>query len=190
MHFRFTHRLLALTLLTGAALVASQAPAADESQTLSLADGKITIVAPAGWTKKMPATNIVQYEFAIPKAQGDQADGRVTVMGAGGSIEANIDRWVSQFETADGKPLPKEAKKIEKTNIGGLEVHVVDLGGSYKDMTRPFGGQTTLQKDYRMIGAIIVSPHGNYFVKAYGPKKTMEPQREAINKMLETIKAK
>jgi hypothetical protein len=179
--------LFVLTLFVSAGIARAQ-----EGTTLALGEGgKLTVVAPKGWVKKAPASTIVQYEFAIPKAEGDAIDGRVTVMGAGGTIDANIDRWLAQFETADGKPLTKDKAKIEKTKIGSLEVHVVDLSGTFKDMTRPFGGTTTPRANYRMLGAIIVSPdHGNYFVKATGPKKTMDGQREAFNKMVESVKAK
>jgi hypothetical protein len=42
-----------------------------------------------------------------------------------------------------------------------------------------------------MLGAIIVGgEQGNYFVKAYGPKKTMDASEEAFKKMIESVKAK
>lgn len=182
-------------LLTALVLsnIAGLAMAADDA-TLALGDeGKITLPAPKDWTTKKPANNIIQYEFVIPKADGDEIDGRVTIMGAGGSIDANIERWIGQFQSADGKALPKDKTKIEKTKIGGLDVHVVDLIGTYKDQVGgPFaGGKTTLRDDYRMLGAIIVGgDQGNYFVKAYGPKKTMDGSEEAFKKMLEGLKTK
>ena len=80
----------AFALVLGLALFAPAARA-DEGETLKLGeDGKITQVAPKDWAKKRPAINFIQYEFAIPKAEGDENDGRVTVMGAGGSVEQNI----------------------------------------------------------------------------------------------------
>ncbi|HTN74697.1 MAG TPA: hypothetical protein VL096_05600 [Pirellulaceae bacterium] len=184
-------RICGLALLTFVSL-STFALAADDETTLKLGDeGKLTLQAPKEWTKKKPTTNIVQYEFAIPKAEGDEIDGRVTVMGAGGSVEANIERWVGQFQTEGGKPLGKEQTKVEKTKIDGLEVHLVDLSGTYKDQTRPFGGQTTIRENYRMLGAIIIGgEQGNYFVKAYGPKKTMDAHAKEFTTMLESLKAK
>lgn len=167
--------------------------AAEEGETMKLGeDGKITLVAPKDWTKRKPAINFIQYEFAIPKVEGDENDGRVTVMGAGGSVEANIDRWIAQFEV-EGKPLSKEKAKVEKTKIGGLEVHVVDLKGDYKDQAGgPFaGGKTTLREDYRMLGFIILGgDQGNYFIKAYGPKKTMAENEKPLMTMIEGLKVK
>jgi hypothetical protein len=168
--------------------------AAEEGETMKLGEeGKITLVAPKDWTKKKPAINFIQYEFAIPKVEGDENDGRVTVMGAGGSVEQNVDRWIAQFQDADGKPLTKEKAKIEKTKIAGLPVHVIDLNGTYKDTAGgPFaGGKTTLRDDYRMLGVIILGgEEGNYFIKAYGPKKTMAENEKAIMSMVEGLKVK
>jgi hypothetical protein len=183
---------LALALAT--LLLAGALRAADEGETMKLGeDGKITTVAPKDWKSKKPSINFIQYEFLIPKAEGDENDGRATVMGAGGSIEQNIERWVAQFQDDAGKPLGKDKTKIEKTKISGLEVHVVDLNGTYKDTAGgPFaGGKTTLRENYRMLGVIIVGgDQGNYFINAYGPKKTMDANHKAFMTMVEGIKTK
>lgn len=187
-------KMLSLFLATCFCLsLATLATAAEGEQMKLGEDGKITATAPKDWTKKKPAINFIQYEFVIPKVEGDENDGRATVMGAGGSIEQNIDRWIAQFEDDAGKPLAKEKAKIEKTKISGLEVHVVDLNGTYKDQSGgPFaGGKTTLRDNYRMLGVIIVGgEQGNYFVKAYGPKKTMDANEKAFMTMVEGIKTK
>ena len=119
----------------------------------------------------------IDHEFAVPASKGDTEDGRVTVMGAGGTVEANLDRWIAQFSQPDGsetKNLVPEADR--KKTIAGVEVHFVDLAGTYKDMPRPFdpNGGATERKDYRMLAAIIVAPKlGNYFIKFYGPRQTV-----------------
>lgn len=183
-------RLLSTVVLASLMSMPMLARAEDEALKLG-EDGKITLSAPKTWTKKMPAIRFIEYEFAIPKAEGDENDGRVTMMGAGGSIQQNIDRWVGQFQTDEGAALPKDKVKVEKTKIGGLEVHVVDLSGTYKDTAGgPFaGGKTTLRDNYRMLGAIIVGgDQGNYFIKAYGPKKTMDANAKAFHEMVESVK--
>ena len=77
-------------------------------------------------------------------------------MGAGGSIEDNIDRWLGQFIQPDGKKT-KDKAKIDKKKIAGVPVHVVDIAGTYKDTPGgPFArGKTIDREDYRMLGAII-----------------------------------
>lgn len=46
----------------------------------------------------------------------------------GGSHEANIKRWASQFASADGKPM---APKISTGKSGETEVTLVELQGTY-----------------------------------------------------------
>ena len=61
----------------------------------------------------------------------DTEDGRLTIMGAGGSIEANIDRWYGQFKQPDGSST-KDKAKVSKSKVAGQTVHMVDISGTFK----------------------------------------------------------
>jgi hypothetical protein len=153
----------------------------------TIGEGKLALTAPAGWVKKQPKTRIIEAEFEIPAAKGDEIAGRLTAMGAGGTVEANIERWTAQFTGEDVKP------KVEKKTVGGSEVHLVDLAGTYKDTPGgPFaGGKTTLREDWRMLGAIIVTKDaGNYFLKLYGPKATIAENEKGFTSLIESLKVK
>jgi hypothetical protein len=173
-------------------LVSSPAQSADKEHTISLADGKLVLQAPEKWVRKQPRTRIVEHEFAV-EGKKDQDPGRVTVMGAGGSVEQNIERWIGQFKQPDGKNT-KEKTKIEKKKLAGLEVQVVDVAGTYKDMPGgPFaGGKTIDRENYRMLGAIIPGGEsiGNYFIKFYGPAEIVKENEKAFAKMIESLEKK
>lgn len=165
------------------------APAISHSAeaTVSLADGKVTMKAPESWEKKTPRTRIVDFEFAAPMAEGDDTAARVTVMGAGGSVEANIDRWIGQFSQPDGRST-KDRTKTEKFEVSGSTVHVVDISGRFKDQPGPFA-PAVYRDEYRMIGAIVVTDKlGQYFIKMYGPKATVEKNAKAFREMLDSLK--
>src|SRR5438045_4373036 len=98
---------MSLTCETGAAV---------EGSTYTIGEGKLALTAPASWTKKEPTSRIVEVEFAVPPAKGDETAGRLTAMGAGGSVESNIDRWVGQF-AGPGGALPKP--RLDKTTVSG-----------------------------------------------------------------------
>ena len=159
---------------------------------LELADGKLTLAIPEKWERKPPASRIVDHEFAAPAVEGDPADARITVMGAGGGIQANIDRWVGQFEQPDGSDS-KAKTKTEKKRVADTDVYIVSITGNYKD--RPGGGPFTqtpvvLRKDYRMLSAIVATERqGHYFIKMYGPRKTVDAQEEAFAEMVASLKA-
>jgi len=171
------------------AALAEDKPAGEAAFTV--ADGKLAFTAPKGWTKKQPRTRIIEVEFEIPAAKGDEIPGRFTVMGAGGDVQANIGRWYGQFEQPGGDS--KEKAKVEKMTVAGKTVHYVDLAGTYKDSpSGPFaGGKTTKRENYRMLAAIVETKEaGNYFLKFYGPKATVTENEKAFKGMLESLEVK
>jgi hypothetical protein len=149
---------------------------------------KHSLTAPADWVKKEPRSRIVEYEFEIPKAEGDELPGRVTVMGAGGGVEANVARWKGQFKSEEGDVKAD----IKQSKVAEQDIHFVDIKGTYVDKPSPFAQTPGVDRaNYRMIGAIITTEGGGqYFVKAYGPAKTMEKALPGFQKMLDGLKAK
>jgi hypothetical protein len=170
-------------------------PIAGEAKTdhkIDLADGRIVLTAPESWVRKTPRVRFIDHEFAVPAAKGDMQDGRVTVMGAGGSIEANIDRWIGQFKQPDGSETKNRVPEADrKQKIAGFEVEMIDLSGTYHDMPAPFdpSSKAVDHADYRMLAAIVVAPKlGNYFIKFYGPKQTVADHAEEFRKMIAGMK--
>jgi len=100
--------------------------------------------------------------------------------GQGGSVDANVDRWVGQFVQADGKPS-KSVAKIAKRTIHGWPVTTVDVSGAYTGM----GGAS--MSDYRMLAAIIEGPQGSVFFKFTGPAKTIAANQAPFDKMLASL---
>jgi hypothetical protein len=141
----------------------------------------LTLKAPKGWGRKAPQSTFILGEFVLPKVEGDGQDGRLTLSVAGGSVEANIDRWKDQFV---GKP---EKAQQEKIDVHGLAVTLVDLSGEYKDQKGP-SAPAVKRPDYRMIGAIIPVGEQLHFVKAVGPKKTMERHADDIKAFIRSAK--
>ncbi len=140
------------------------------------------------WKQVKPKSGMIEAEIAIPKLDDDQQDGRLTIMGAGGTIEANVVRWQDQFIPEGGTQL--EVKR-ETKKINDQTVHWVDMSGTYVDSPGgPFSGQPKVErKNYRMLAAIVeTKSRGNYFLKLYGPANTMEKNAERFKEMVESLK--
>jgi hypothetical protein len=115
----------------------------------------------------------------------------MTVMGAGGTVQANIDRWYGQFTQPDGSAT-KDKATSKKINVAGCAVTMVDISGTYKDMPGgPFAGGRAIERpEYRMLAAIIEVPdQGNYFLKFYGPAKTVAKHADGFRAMIEGMVA-
>lgn len=173
-----------LTLLSTTTLAwAQQNPAK-----LKLAGGQLELTAPAKWQRKQPKVRIIEHEFAVPAAEGDKADGRMTVMGAGGGVQANIDRWFGQFSQPDGGST-KDRAKVKKTKIGGHDVHLVDVSGTFRDQRGPVAPAVE-RAGYRMLAAIIETDRGDYFIKFYGPQRTVAENEKPFLQMIDSLEGK
>jgi hypothetical protein len=188
-YFRFP---VSLLLLACCGYLSADDAKAKKGASISLGEGAISMMAPSTWEVKKPRSRIVQYEFAAPVAKDDKIPGRVTIMGAGGSIDDNLNRWMGQFVQTDGKTTKQHTKVTKKELTVGV-LHVVDITGTFMDRAGgPFTRAPTVKREgYRMLGAIIVTPKsGQYFVKLYGPKATIESHAAGFRKMVEGAKAR
>ena len=174
--------------LAAVACLLSIAPAvgADVATAFPIAGGSLSLEAPEGFERVQPKSGMIEAEFAVP-SEGELPAGRMTVMGAGGTIEANIDRWCGQFTQPDGGETKDKVTK-KSLKVAGCGVTVVDIPGTYLDQPGgPFaGGPTVKRPGYRMLAAIVETPEeGTYYVKFYGPAATVERHAAGFQKMVE-----
>jgi hypothetical protein len=108
--------------------------------------------------------------------------------GQGGSVDANMDRWIGQFLQADGK-ASKAAAKIVKHSVHGLAVTTVDVSGGYTGMGGPTMQPGTPMPGYRLLGAIVEGPQGSIFFKFIGPAKAVAANQAAFDKMIASLDA-
>jgi hypothetical protein len=131
---------VALVILTAALLTADSGP------------GFKWLVSP-NWKVVREASSMRLATYQIRPAPGDREGGECGVyyfgQGQGGSVEANIDRWVGQFQQA------KNAAKVEKRTISGLKVTTVDVSGAYSGMGGPRAPEGPPKPGYRLLGAIV-----------------------------------
>ena len=101
--------------------------------------------------------------------------------GQGGSVEANIDRWIGQFQQT------KDTAKRETRTIHGLKVTTVDVSGAYTGMGGPSAPKGPPKQGYRLLGAVVEGPQGSVFMKFTGPAETVTRNQNAFEKMLSTL---
>ncbi len=179
----------AVVLVAAVPCHAKQAGDGPEARAFAIGDGGFSLSAPEGWKRVQPKSSIVETEFAIPSEGEGEQPGRMTVMGAGGSVQANVDRWYGQFSQPDGSAT-KDKATTKKLELAGCKVTLVDIGGTYKDAPAgPFaGGKAVDRPDYRMVAAIVETPdRGNYFLKFYGPGTTVAKHADGFRTMVEGL---
>jgi hypothetical protein len=128
--------------------------------------------APAGWKAESGSRPMRAATYTV-------GDAECAVyffgQGQGGGIQANLDRWESQFQGS--------ISKTGKRTIHGLPVTTIDVSGNYNGMT----GGGAPKPGYRMLGAIVENPAGNVFFKFTGPAKTIAANEAKFNQLLDSV---
>lgn len=172
---------------TASSTLSSGAPATVPMQ--SGATGGVKWTAPSRW-QTGPEKPMRAATYLIPAAAGDSEGGECAVfVGIGGGVDANIKRWIGQFQQADGGSSEAKAKQKKET-INGFSATTVDLTGIYTGGGMAMGqGQPSVKKpDYRLLGAIIESPSGDVFFKITGPAKTIAAAQGDFQALLKSVK--
>lgn len=126
--------------------------------------------------------------YLIPAAPGDSEGGECAVfVGIGGGVDANIKRWIGQFQQADGSSSEAKAKQKKET-INGFPVTTVDLTGVYASGGMAMGQPSVKKPGYRLLGAIVEAPSGEVFFKITGPEKTITAAQGEFQALLKSVK--
>ena len=150
--------LLALCLL-GAVALHAEDPA-------TFPVGGLSFKRPADWAWVPVNSPMRKAQLSVPGAKGGDA-AEITFFhfgaGSGGDVQANAQRWVSQFRGNEN------SAKIESEQIGGKNVTLVSAEGTYSSGGMAGGPPAATHENYALLGAIIEDPEGNVFVKMTGP---------------------
>ncbi len=145
---RFNREIRAVCLLSGLALGlacrktpepsgADSKPASQASQSPRPAEHvppagpaspavEITWVDPPGLRRVPPKSAMRKASYEVPRAAGDTEDGELAVFyfgpGQGGSIDANVDRWVKQFSGVSASDVKRADREAN-----GLRQHTVEI---------------------------------------------------------------
>ena len=154
----------------------------------TLATG-LTFVTPQGWHQSPPGSSMRVAEFALPRAAGDTEDAQLVLYyfgGQGGSIDANIQRWVAQMQQANGAPSASAAKR-ESRQVNGLTLTLVDVSGTYVAETAPGSAEHHNSPNFRLRAGVVQTKNGPYFIKLTGPAKTVARWEQAFDQFVNSL---
>ncbi len=123
--------------------------------------------------------------YSVPAATGDKEDGECAVYyfgpGQGGGVDANVKRWLGQFEQPQAKPASKRT-------INGLAVTTIAVTGTYTGSGGPMARTTSRKPGCRLLGAPEEAPKGNVFFKFTAPQKTAAAAETGFEQILQSIR--
>jgi hypothetical protein len=140
----------------------------------------LTWTAPAAW-KVLPNPNAMRLAtYQVPRAAGDSDDADVSVTRAGGTPDANIERWLTQFDDRG-----KDTRTV--STIRGMKITVVDVGGTYLGSGMTPGAAPVSHRGWALLAAIVEGPGVPYFVKITGPAATVKAARPGFDALLASV---
>ncbi|MFN8005532.1 MAG: hypothetical protein U0V70_00600 [Terriglobia bacterium] len=151
--------------------------------------GPFSVAIPDGWVEQTPTSSMRKAQFSLPKSEGDPEDAELVAFyfgqGQGGSVEANIDRWIGQISQSDGSSSKDKAKTSTRT-VSGMKVTLVDVSGTY---TNTMMGNPAPRPGYRMLAAVIETGEGPWFFKLVGPEKTVAKWAGSFDQFINSLKS-
>ncbi len=145
--------------------------------------------APATWISEAPSSSMRLAQYRLPGLEGDPEDAELAVFyfgGQGGSVQANVDRWIGQFSNPDGSPVTDP--QVTERDANGIPLTIVDVRGTYHQSQGPMMAQTTAKENYRMLAVVAEGPAGPTFFKLTGPRPTVDHFEESFNSFLDTLR--
>jgi hypothetical protein len=156
-------------------------------------DAGLQFTAPSNWISEAPTSANRRAQYKLPRATGDSEDAEMAVYnfpGGGGTPQANVDRWLSQFTKEDGSPAADTAKIVKKT-IGSIPVTIVDISGTYAGAMMMMQQQASKGKPHvRMLAAIAETSGGPWFFKLTGPENTVKKYQPGFDTFINSIRQK
>ena len=147
---------------------------------------------PAGWSDEGPRPMRLA-TYSVPGADGGPpAKCAVHYFGPGqgGTPDANLDRWLAEFENA------RDTRRSKQT-VHGLRVHRARARGTYRshggaaaDAHGGAAAESTATPDQELLGAIVEAPEGLVFFKLTGSVATIAAAADDFDRMIGSLRRK
>jgi len=137
--------------------------------------GALQFSVPEGWIVQIPSSPMRKAQFQLPKESGDAEDASLVLYyfgGEGGTKEANLERWASQFVQPDGRSS-HDVLVTSTRKVNGMDVTEASISGTMDAEMMPGQGDRVRRENWSMLAAIVDAPEGPYFAKLTGPSATV-----------------
>lgn len=139
---------------------------------------------PTAWREVAVPSPLRLFTYKTPRVEGDPEDPELVVSEAGGSVDANVQRWTHQVRSV----VPP---RIAKREVNGLHVTVVEAKGAYSaarptTVGRPIGALP--KQGYMLLGAVVEGDAGTHtFFKLVGPEKSVAAARPDFERLVGSL---
>ncbi len=140
----------------------------------------VSMELPDTWIQEKPSSSMRVVQFFI-KDNEDLVIAGFYFGNRDNMVDANIDRWKSQFT---------EVKNLNKKEFAGGKAVLVEIEGTYKKRPSEMVAEFEEVPSYKTIAAIVSTDNGPYFFKMVGPADKVNSEVSNFEKFLKSYTAK
>jgi hypothetical protein len=178
----------------GAATATPSRPGAEPEAAAGLAEPKaateLVFRPPETRVAVALASDKQKARYVLPRAAGDDADAELFVFyfgkGGAGPAQANLARWAGFFQVEGGPPALESLKQSTR-KVGAMEVIEGEIEGTYRGESSPGAGDQVVRPDWKLLGAIVQSPFGPYYLRVLGPRRTVEAHAAEVRDFISRL---
>lgn len=154
-----------------------------QPQSVALLDYHATV--PTAWTFRKPSSTMRLAEYVAGAPGG--AEIVVYYFGAsqGGTVDANLERWKSQFSNPKGGAV-EEVIKHEKP--GAFPLTIAEYHGTYARGVGMGSAPEQARPNHILIAVVAETPKGTLFFQMFGPTEAVNAQRAAYLDFVHSLK--
>ncbi len=189
MHFGYIALVLIFSLVMSSCTTNKEIATGNDSplkqyDTSKLAPGHLVYQAPETWEKISP-TNEMRLDEYVIDAPTNTVASVYFFDGMRGALEANLQRWKSQFKDDDTRVLLQK----KQYNRKDLALTIYHLTGTYLEKLDPMDPQSTIKeiKDYALLAAVVEMKKGTWFFKILGPESTVAESRNDFDELVDSF---
>jgi hypothetical protein len=146
-------------------------------------------VVPTSFVARPASSSMRLAEWSVTRTDGTSAEVIVYYFGEGqgGSAEANIARWSSQFTSPEGGAVTPRVGTLDGT---AFVTTVAEFEGAYARTIGPAGGGggATAEPDQGLVAAVVETPRGNLFLQLFGDRAAVADARAEFMEMVGSIR--
>lgn len=113
---------------------------------------------PASWDEQ-PESEFYEAKYLIGSESGEMM---LTLTTMGGGVEANLERWVGQFQQSPGSRPRRDTLRVDGTSSEWLDVR-----GTFRSRV---GSRPGPHEDWRLLGVAIPMRPRPFLLKLVGPR--------------------
>jgi len=105
---------------------------------------------------------------------------------SGGGVDENLAAWAGEFDVGGGNPLL--AARTMVVGQDGVRLTRMQLQGRYLGLPLWEGAPPPGPAEWALDAGILETPQGRLYLKAVGPRSTLENQKGALDRLFASLR--